>query len=86
MRKCLDDMVERKLASTDPALFVHSTPILTDEVQNALELFSYIKMAIYKGAAPGSFWLTGSQPFKLMEFAQESLRGRSAIIHIPPLS
>lgn len=84
----LDDMVERKLASTDPALFLqtHSTPILIDEVQYAPELFSYIKMAIDKGAAPGSFWLTGSQPFKLMELAQESLAGRIAIIHMPSLS
>lgn len=84
----LDDMVERKLASKDPALFLqmHSTPILIDEVQYSPELFSYIKMAIDKGAAPGSFWLTGSQPFKLMELAQESLAGRIAIIHMPSLS
>lgn len=84
----LDDLEERKLASKDPALFlqIHSTPILIDEVQNAPELFSYIKMAIDKGIAPGSFWLTGSQPFRLMELAQESLAGRIAIIHMPPLS
>lgn len=84
----LDDMDERRLASKDPALFLqmHQTPILIDEVQYAPELFSYIKMAIDKGAAPGTFWLTGSQPFKLMELAQESLAGRIAIIHMPPLS
>ena len=84
----LDDIEERKLASKDPALFLqmHSLPILIDEVQYAPELFSYIKMAIDKGAAPGSFWLTGSQPFKLMELAQESLAGRIAIIHMPSLS
>ena len=84
----LDDIEERKLASKDPALFLqmHSLPILIDEVQYAPELFSYIKMAIDKGAAPGSFWLTGSQPFKLMELAQETLAGRIAIIHMPPLS
>lgn len=84
----LDDLEERKLASKDPALFLqmHSTPILIDEVQYAPELFSYIKMAIDKGAAPGSFWLTGSQPFKQMELAQESLAGRIAIIHMPTLS
>ena len=84
----LDDMEERKLASKDPALFLqmHSLPILIDEVQYAPALFSYIKMAIDKGAAPGSFWLTGSQPFKLMELAQESLAGRIAIMHMPPLS
>ena len=84
----LDDIEERKLASKDPALFLqmHSLPILIDEVQYAPELFSYIKMAIDKGVAPGSFWLTGSQPFKLMELAQESLAGRIAIIHMPSLS
>ena len=51
----LDDIEERKLASKDPALFLqmHSLPILIDEVQYAPELFSYIKMAIDKGAAPG---------------------------------
>ena len=65
---------------------MHSLPILIDEVQYAPELFSYIKMAIDKGAAPGSFWLTGSQPFKLMVLAQESLAGRIAIIHMPSLS
>ena len=84
----LDDIEERKLASKDPALFLqmHSLPILIDEVQYAPELFSYIKMAIDKGVAPGSFWLTGYQPFKLMELAQESLAGRIAIIHMPSLS
>ena len=84
----LDDLEERKLASKDPALFLqmHSLPILIDEVQYAPELFSYIKMAIDKGAAPGSFWLTGSQPFKLMGLAQETLAGRIAIIHMPSLS
>ena len=50
----------------------HSTPIMIDEVQYAPELFSYIKMEIDKGAAPGTYWLTGSQAFKLMELAQES--------------
>ena len=84
----LDDLEARRLASNDPALFlqIHSLPILIDEVQYAPQLFSYIKMAIDKGAKPGTFWLTGSQPFKLMKLAQESLAGRIAIISMPPLS
>lgn len=84
----LDDLEERKLAKTDPAMFlqVHSLPIFIDEVQYAPELFSYIKIAIDNGAAPGAFWLTGSQAFKLMEFAQESLAGRVAILHMTSLS
>ncbi len=84
----LDDLEERRLAQNDPALFLelHELPILIDEVQYAPELFSYIKIAIDNGAAPGSFWLTGSQAFKMMELAQESLAGRVAILHMSSLS
>lgn len=84
----LDDMTERKMAQTDPALFLelHPAPILIDEVQYAPELFSYIKIQIDNGAAPGSYWLTGSRAFKLMELAQESLAGRAAILHMSSLS
>ena len=71
----LDDLEARALAKKDPAMFlqIHEPPVMIDEVQYAPELFSYIKIAIDKGAAPGSFWLTGSQAFKLMDLAQESL-------------
>lgn len=84
----LDDLEERKLAKNDPAMFLqlHSTPIFIDEVQYAPELFSYIKIEIDKGAPASSFWLTGSQAFKFMELAQESLAGRVAILHMPALS
>ncbi len=84
----LDDMEERSLAKRDPAMFLqmHSTPIMIDEVQYAPELFSYIKIEIDKGAAPGTYWLTGSQAFKLMGLAQESLAGRIAILHMCSLS
>lgn len=84
----LDDMEERGLAKRDPALFfqMHSTPIMIDEVQYAPELFSYIKMEIDNGAAPGTFWLTGSQSFRLMSLAQESLAGRVAVLHMAGLS
>ena len=84
----LDDLEERGLAKRDPAMFLqmHSTPIMIDEVQYAPELFSYIKIHIDNGAAPGTYWLTGSQAFKLMELAQESLAGRVAILHMPSLS
>lgn len=84
----LDDMEERALAKRDPAMFLqlHDTPIFIDEVQYAPELFSVIKMAIDNGAAPGSFWLTDSQAFRMMELAQESLAGRVAVLHMPSLS
>ena len=84
----LDDLEERALAKRDPAMFLamHKIPIMIDEVQYAPELFSYIKIEIDKGAAPGTFWLTGSQAFKLMELAQETLAGRVAILHMSSLS
>lgn len=84
----LDDFEDRALAKRDPALFLqmHSLPIFIDEVQYAPELFSYIKIAIDNGADPGSFWLTGSQAFQMMELAYESLAGRVALLHMPALS
>ena len=84
----LDDLEERALAKKDPAMFlqIHEPPVMIDEVQYAPELFSYIKIAIDRGAAPGSFWLTGSQAFKLIELAQESLAGRVAILRLSSLS
>ena len=84
----LDDAVNRRLAQSDPALFLemHPAPVLIDEVQYAPQLFSYIKINVDNGAAPGSYWLTGSQAFQLMELAQESLAGRTAIVHMSALS
>ena len=84
----LDDVENRRLAQSDPALFLemHPAPVLIDEVQYAPQLFSYIKINVDNGAAPGSYWLTGSQAFQLMELAQESLAGRTAIVHMSVLS
>lgn len=87
-RVTLDDFQERALAKRDPEMFlkIHKPPVLIDEVQYAPELFSQIKIAIDNGAAAGSFWLTGSQSFKLMNLAQESLAGRIAILNLTSLS
>lgn len=84
----LDNLEERSMARNDPALFLqmHSRPIMIDEVQYAPQLFSYIKIEIDNDAAPGTFWLTSSQAFRMMELAQESLAGRVAILHMPSLS
>ncbi len=87
-RVTLDDLQERSLAQQDPAMFLklHGTPLMIDEVQYAPQLFSYIKIAIDNGAPAGSFWLTGSRAFQLMELAQESLAGRVAILQMTALS
>ena len=84
----LDDLNERALAKTDPEVFLamHPAPVLIDEVQYAPELFPYVKMRIDNGAPAGSYWLTGSQAFKLMKLAQESLAGRVALLHLSSIS
>ncbi len=84
----LDDVENRRLAKSDPRLFleIHPAPVLIDEVQYAPELFAYIKILVDHGAAPGAYWLTGSQAFQLMDLAQESLAGRVAIVHMSALS
>ena len=84
----LDDLEERRLAKTDPAMFLklHPAPVLIDEVQYAPELFTYIKMYVDENHEPGAFWLTGSQVFKLMDGVQESLAGRVAVLSLTSLS
>lgn len=85
----LDDISERALAQTDPALFIenHRPPVIIDEVQYAPELFSAIKIYVdsHKNEN-GLFWLTGSQKFTLMKNVQESLAGRVAVLDVLGLS
>ena len=84
----LDDLTLRELAKTDPKMFfqLYQPPLLIDEVQDAPELFPYIKIMVDERHQPGDFWLTGSQLFKMMEGVQESLAGRVALLHLSPLS
>jgi uncharacterized protein len=85
----LDDPLLLRLAQDDPALFLqrYPAPLLIDEVQYAPALLPHIKMAVDAAAqanqdAAGMYWLTGSQPFHLMQGVSESLAGRVALIHM----
>lgn len=85
----LDDPSVRALARRDPALFLQSypAPVFIDEIQYAPQLLPFIKMAV--DAEPdrmGMFWLTGSQPFRLMRGVSESLAGRVALLPIGGIS
>ena len=84
----LDDLNERALAQSDPEMFfqMHKPPILIDEVQYAPQLFPYIKIHADRDQRYGDFWLTGSQAFKLMKLAGESLAGRACILHMSTMS
>lgn len=80
----LDDLDQREIAQTDPALFLqmHKPPVIIDEVQYAPQLFNYIKIAVDREKEPGMFWLTGSQKFHLMKGVTESLAGRVVIMDV----
>lgn len=84
----LDDLSLRSQAKDDPELFLsyHKKPIIIDEIQNAPDLLSYIKIAVDKDRKYGSFILTGSQQFDLMSGVFESLAGRLAIASLSPFS
>ena len=84
----LDDPLQRQLALEEPELFLErfKTPIIIDEIQYAPGLLPYIKMRVDQEETKGSYWLTGSQMFHLMQNASESLAGRVGIVHLLGLS
>lgn len=84
----LDDPLVLRLARDDPALFIQSypPPVLIDEIQYAPQLLPLIKMSVDQQPHPGSYWLTGSQPFHLMQGVSESLAGRVAVLPLLGLS
>lgn len=77
----LDDETLRNVAKKDPRQFVemYKKPLFIDEVQYAPELFPYIKMEVDRNKERGQYWLSGSQPFELMEGVTETLAGRVGI-------
>ena len=84
----LDVKMARDLARNDPVLFfqTYKPPILIDEVQYAPALFTQIKIMCDESEEIGQFWLTGSQQYKMMEVARESLAGRVGILQMYSLS
>lgn len=84
----LDDLDDRALALKDPKMFFqkYKPPIIIDEIQFAPNLFSYIKIMADNHQKNGEFWLTGSQSYKVMRLASESLAGRIGIINMYSLT
>jgi predicted AAA+ superfamily ATPase len=74
---------------TDPRGFLDelTTPVILDEIQNAPELFDYIRTRIDAHPQRMGQWLfTGSQEAPLMQGVSESMAGRAAILQMLPLS
>jgi predicted AAA+ superfamily ATPase len=78
----------RDFAVTDPRGFLNQfrRGAVLDEIQRAPELISYLQPLIDEDPAPGHWILTGSQNFALLESVSQSLAGRSAILHLLPLT
>jgi predicted AAA+ superfamily ATPase len=79
---------ERARALADPIGFLsrHPDGAILDEVQRAPELLSYVQADVDRDPRPGRFILTGSQNLLLMEGVSQTLAGRTAILHLLPLS
>ena len=84
----LDDPDIRRMAKTDPALFMQrfTPPVLIDEIHYAPEILPYIKMSADNSDKNGEFWLTGSQAFHMMKNVSESLAGRVGLVNLSGLS
>ncbi len=89
----LDNSREREMAIKDPQLFLqlHKWPLIIDEVQRAPGLFDAIEEIVNNEKMVninnyGMYILTGSQIYKLMNNVSQSMTGRIAIVHMPPLS
>ncbi len=79
---------ERREGLEDPRSFLARFPgkVILDEVQRVPDLLSYIQVEVDREDRPGRFILTGSQNFLLMEKVSQTLAGRTAILHLLPLS
>ncbi|PYT07429.1 MAG: hypothetical protein DMF49_08145 [Acidobacteria bacterium] len=74
---------------TDPRGWIESvsTPAILDEVQNAPELFAYVRTRIDSSKRKrGQWFLTGSQDLSLMQGVTESMAGRAAVFSLLPFS
>ncbi len=81
------DILARVRADARSFLDDLPTPAIIDEIQNAPELFPYIRSRIDgQPRKMGQWVLTGSQEFSLMHNITESMAGRSAILRLMPLS
>lgn len=84
----LEEPDVREYALADPRGFLGQFPdcVILDEVQRAPDLFSYIQTIVDREDIPGRYILSGSQNFLLLRSIGQSLAGRSAVLHLLPLS
>jgi predicted AAA+ superfamily ATPase len=84
----LEALDVRSLALDDPRAFLAQFPdgAVIDEVQRCPDLPSYIQGLIDQDPKPGRWILTGSENLALSASVNQSLAGRTAVLHLLPLS
>jgi predicted AAA+ superfamily ATPase len=84
----LEETDKKEIALTDPRLFfeIYKGNLIIDEAQNVPDIFSWVQVIVDSGKDDRKFVLTGSQNFLLLERISQSLAGRTAILHLFPLS
>jgi len=84
----LEEPDTRRFARDDPRGFLRQAtgPTILDEAQRAPDLFSYLQGVVDDEPRPGRFVLSGSQNFLLLAGISQSLAGRTAVLHLLPLS
>ncbi len=84
----LEDPDTRDFAREDPRAFLrkHSMHVIFDEIQRVPELLSYLQGIVDKDQIKAQFILTGSHQLKLSEALSQSLAGRTARLHLLPLT
>ena len=84
----LEDPDTRRFALDDPRGFLGQFPggAVLDEIQRAPELLSYLQGIVDEPGARGRWVLTGSQNLALLRDVSQSLAGRTAVLHLLPLS
>ncbi len=78
----------REQALSDPAGFLAQFPdgAVLDEIQRAPALLSWLQADVDERPQRGRWVLTGSHNFELLQAVTQSLAGRTALLHLWPLS
>jgi uncharacterized protein len=84
----LEEPDTRLLAEQDPRSFFRQFPdgAIIDEIQRVPSLLSYLQAHVDKDKRKGLFILTGSHQLLLKQEISQSLAGRTAILHLLPLT
>ncbi len=84
----LEALDTRSFAQNDPRGFLAQFPggAILDEVQRVPELAGYLQELIDADPTPGRWILTGSQNLAVVQAVSQSLAGRTAVLHLLPLS